>query len=343
MAKVTEYKDLTGDYILVDVRSNGEYEEATINGAINIPLFDNEERANIGTIYTKESTEKAKRIGVEIVAKKLPNIYDKISELEKEYKKVVLFCARGGMRSGTITDLLGSLGLRVERIKNGYKGYRAFINEELPRLNEQINYIMLHGNTGVGKTEILKELKEQGYDVLDLEKCANHRGSILGSVGLGKCTSQKQFESNIYEELKSVKGKYVFIEAESRRIGRVLIPDYIHSKMKQGIHIFVDASLEFRSDLIIQEYTKANSCTDEICEALEKLKKHISEKDIERYCTMVREGNYKEVVKDLMIRYYDPLYMHSSDKYEYELTLNIESVHYGVKKLQEFLENLNIE
>lgn len=339
MARVIEYKDLSGDYILVDVRSNGEYEEATINGAINIPLFSNEERANIGTIYTRESTDKAKKIGVEIVARKLPSIYDEVAQLEKKYRKVVLFCARGGMRSGAITDLLGALGLRVERIKDGYKGYRAFINEELPKVNEKVKYVVLHGNTGVGKTEILKELRKDGYDVLDLEGCANHRGSILGSVGLGECTSQKQFESNVYEELKAIKGNLVFVEAESRRIGKVLIPEYIHSKMKEGLHIFVDAPLDFRCNLIIEEYTKAKCCNEEICEALNKLKKHISEKDIELYSGMVKNNQYDEVVKELMVKYYDPLYRHSSDKYDYNLEININTIDEGVSKLKRFIED----
>ncbi len=341
MSKTVDYRDLTGDYVLVDVRTVGEYEEATINGAVNIPLFTDEERALVGTIYTRKSTDEAKKIGVDIVSKKLPEIYEKIHELEKQYKDVVIFCARGGMRSGSITDLLCALGMRVKRISGGYKGYRAFINEELPKLNEKVTYIVLHGNTGVGKTEILKSLKTDGYDVLDLEGCANHRGSILGSVGLGSCLTQKQFESNIYEELKTVKDKYVFVEAESRRIGRVLVPEYIHQDMKNGIHIFVDAPLDFRSKLIIDEYTKSNNCNDEICEALKGLTKYIGEKNAEEYCARVEAGDYEDVVKELMIKYYDPMYMHSSDKYDYADKIMINSVEEGANQLKSFIEKLN--
>lgn len=338
MANTVEYKDLKGNYVLVDVRSPGEYKESTINGAINIPLFDDEERASIGTIYTRESTEKAKKIGVDIVAKKLPEIYDRVNQLEKQYNKVVLFCARGGMRSGSIAELLGALGSRVERIKDGYKGYRAFITEQLPELNHKVEYVVLHGNTGVGKTEILKKLRGHGYNVLDLEGCANHRGSLLGSVGLGETTSQKQFESNVYEELKGIKGKYVFVEAESRRIGRVVIPEYIHNKMKEGIHVFVDADIEFRKDIIVKEYTKMENCKEEICEALLKLKKHISEKNIEEYCGKVMQEEYDEVVKELMVKYYDPLYMHSSDKYDYDFKLMVSNIEEAAKALESFID-----
>lgn len=344
MSRTVDFKDLSGDYILVDVRTVGEYEEATINGAVNIPLFTDEERALVGTIYTRKSTDEAKKIGVDIVSKKLPEIYAKIHELEKEYKDVVIFCARGGMRSASITELLCALGMRVKRISGGYKGYRAFINETLPKLNEEVTYVVLHGNTGVGKTEILKALKVDGYNVLDLEGCANHRGSILGSVGLGSCLTQKQFESNIYEELKSAKGKkYVFVEAESRRIGRVLIPDYIHQRMKDGIHVFVDAPLDFRSNLIINEYTKAEECNAEICEALRGLTKYIGEKNIEEYCKRVEAGDYGDVVKELMVKYYDPMYMHSSDKYDYALSLMINSVEEGSEALKAFADKLEAE
>jgi tRNA 2-selenouridine synthase len=342
MNNVIEYKDLKGNFILVDVRSPGEYKEATINGAINIPLFNDEERALIGTVYTRESTEKAKSIGVKVVSEKLPQIFERVSELEKQYDKVVLFCARGGMRSASIASLLQALGLKVARIKDGYKGYRAYINNELPKLCNDIKYVVLHGNTGVGKTEILKELKNKGYHVLDLEGCANHRGSILGSVGLGETTSQKQFESNIFETVKGIGSNYVFVEAESRRIGKVLIPEYIHNKMKEDIHIFVDASIDFRKNIIINEYTKNKDCDEEICEALLKLKKYVSESSIEEYCEKIKEKNYEEVVVDLMIKYYDPLYTHSSDKYKYDLTVVVENIKNTAKVIGEFVDNINM-
>jgi tRNA 2-selenouridine synthase len=339
MVRTIDYKELRGEYVLVDVRSPGEYKEATIPGAVNIPLFNDEERALIGTIYTRESTEKAKRLGVDLVSKNLPKIYEEVIDLEKKYKKIVMFCARGGMRSGSIAELLGALGVKVERIKNGYKGYRAAINEELPKLNEEVTYIVLHGNTGVGKTEILKKLMENNCDVLDLEGFANHRGSILGSVGLGETRSQKYFESLIYAELKNRKSNYIFIEAESRRIGRVLIPEYIHNKMKEGIHVFVDADLDFRSNLIIDEYTKGKNCNEELCDAIMKIRKHISVADLEQYCERIRNNDYIDVVKELMVRYYDPLYMHSSNQYKYDLKIIVESIEASAKQLEDFIDN----
>ena len=278
MLKTIEYGDLEGNYILVDVRSPGEFEEASIMGAINIPLFDDEERKIIGTIYTRESVEKAKRLGLSIASNKLLHIYDEIKELSKQYHKIVLFCSRGGMRSGVLGMLLSSLGVETERIKDGYKGYRQHVIEMLPALNGKVEYIVLHGNTGVGKTEILKSLESDGYDVLDLEGFANHRGSLLGTVGLGKTSSQKSFESKIYHMLKGAKSSIVFIEAESKRIGNITIPDFIFEKMKIGNHIFVDANIDFRCDLIIKEYTKWDNCNEEIVESIKRLEKYLGAK-----------------------------------------------------------------
>lgn len=341
MLKTVEYGEIKGNYILVDVRSPGEFQEATIKGAVNIPLFSDEERKIIGTVYTKESVEKAKRIGLEVASKKLIHIYDEIKVLEKSYGRVVLFCARGGMRSGVIGMLLSSLGVNVEKISEGYKGYRKFINENLTLLNDKVQYIVLHGNTGVGKTEILKQLECDGFDVLDLEGFANHRGSLLGTVGLGKTTSQKEFESRIYHMLKGCKSPYVFIEAESKRIGNAIIPDFIFYKMKKGTHIFVDADMDFRTDLIIKEYTKQENCNEEIIECLIRLGKYIGEKNVERYSQLVLKSEYDEVVSELMIKHYDPMYTHTSDKYDYKLKVQVTDIKNATKEIENWLKEIN--
>ncbi|MBK5241379.1 tRNA 2-selenouridine(34) synthase MnmH [Clostridium sp.] len=336
MLKTIEYGEIEGNYILVDVRSPGEFSDGTINGAINIPLFDDEERKIIGTAYTRESVEKAKRIGIEVASTKLLHIYDEVKELQKQYDKIILFCARGGMRSGILGTLLSSLGVNIERINEGYKGYRRFVVENLPKVNESVQYIVLHGNTGVGKTEILKQLQQDGFHILDLEGLANHRGSLLGTVGLGKSTSQKQFESNIFHMLQKGKDSYVFLEAESKRIGNATIPDFIFQKMKTGIHIFVEADIAFRVDLIVNEYTKYKNCNEEIIECLKRLEKYIGVKNIDRYSELVLKSEYDEVVSELMIKHYDPMYTHGSDKYEYALKLQVVDIKTATEEIKDF-------
>jgi tRNA 2-selenouridine synthase len=347
MFKTVNYKDLGGNYILVDVRSPKEYKEATIPGAVNIPIFNDEERNEIGYVYVNESVEKAKKLGVEAVSRKLPDIYDKLTELDRKYDKLVLFCARGGMRSSSLSSLLTTLGLDAYKLSGGYKGYRSFINEELKKANEGVKYIILRGKTGVGKTELLKCLREKGMDVLDLEEAANHRGSLLGNVGLGEGTSQKQFESIVYEALKNRKSSYVFVEGESKRIGNIIIPEYIYESMTKGIHVLIDADLDFRAKLIIDEYVKDDNAEEDILNSLEALRKYISDKNIERYKELVKEKNYEEVTKELMVKYYDPMYLNGINKYEYELTLKIEDIkescEFLIRWVEEYIKNTEIQ
>ncbi|MEG2539708.1 MAG: tRNA 2-selenouridine(34) synthase MnmH [Clostridium sp.] len=320
MIKTIEYEridnsSIKGRYVLIDVRSPGEFKKATIPGAINLPLFTDEEREEIGTVYVQECRDKAKRLGVVAASKKLPEIYDRIQQLQKEYKSLIFLCERGGMRSSSIVSLLTSVGVNAFKVLGGYKGYRAYINESLKEVMNGVNFVVIHGNTGVGKTKILKKLEEKGYDVLDLEGCANHRGSLLGSVGIGRQNSQKMFESLVYETLKNRKSNTVFVEAESKRIGYVFVPEHIHNAMRDGVHINVISCIESRVDNILEDYVYDNN--DELIESVDKLSKYISAKNIEEYKSKILGGLYREVIEDLMIKYYDPMYLNK--KYDYLL------------------------
>lgn len=319
MYNTIEYEDIDknnidGSYCLIDVRSPSEYKLYTIPNSINIPILDDEERKIVGTAYVQENPERAIKLGMEIVSRKLPHIYNKVVELSKEYKNLIFFCARGGFRSRPLVALLSSLGIHALKLSGGYKKYRKYIIKALPETVKGIKFVVLYGNTGVGKTEILKFLKEEGMDVLDLEACANHRGSFFGSVGLGQQNSQKMFESLIYESLRNRKTNLVFTEGESRRIGRVYIPDYIFQAMREGIHIRIDASLESRVNNIYRDYVKDTD--GELILALERLRKYIGDKNINEYEKLIKEGEYKKVIEDLMVKYYDPLYGYKKKNYQ---------------------------
>ncbi len=168
----------------------------------------------------------------------------------------------------------------------------------------------MYGNTGTGKTEILKHLKLEDLDVLDLEGAANHRGSILGSVGLGEQNSQKMFESILYHTLKDRKGNIVFTEGESKRIGRDVIPEYIFTKIKNGIHINITAPIDYRIETILKDYVHGTD--DELIEALTCLKKRLGGEKVDRYIKWIKEDNYRQVIRELMHNYYDPLYENNS-------------------------------
>ncbi len=319
MFKIINYEDIDKEkidksHILIDVRSPREYKSETIPGSINIPIFDDDERELIGTIYKQESVEKAKKVGIEIGSKRLPTIYENISKLDKEYNNLVFFCARGGLRSSSIVSLLKTLGVNAIKLDNGYKGYRKYVNEHLPTVVEGLKFIVIYGNTGTGKTDILKVLKEEGMDILDLEGCANHRGSILGSVGLGEQNTQKMFESLVYESLKDRKTNLVFVEGESKRIGKDIIPDYLYNAMNNGINIRIEASIEKRIDNLFKEYV--HDTDNELISSLDHLRKYLGDKNIDKYIELINEHNYRPVIEELIVKYYDPLYEHRNRVYD---------------------------
>lgn len=311
MHKIIEYEQLInneikGTYQLIDVRSPSEHKAETIPGSINLPLLDDEERTRVGTVYVNESADKAKKLGIEIVSKKLPDLYIKIIDLSNQYDNLIFFCYRGGLRSKVLVSLLDSLGIRAFKLNGGYKRYRKYVIKALPEIVKKVNFVVIHGNTGTGKTQILKILNQKSMDVLDLEGCANHRGSFFGSIGLGKQNTQKMFESLIYESLSKSKSSIVFVEGESRRIGRNIIPKYIFQKMWEGTHIKVESDLDIRVNNIINDYVNANN--EELIKSLNFLKSTLGIKNIERYADMIRKFEYEDVVRELMIKYYDPLY-----------------------------------
>lgn len=342
MYKTVDYLDIdiNDDYVLVDVRSNGEYEEFTIPGAVNIPIFNNEERAEIGTVYVQESVEKAKKIGVKLVSEKLPDLYDKFQQLKSEHKELIIFCERGGMRSSSLWSLFNSIGLKVAKLHGGYKGYRSALNEALPKIIDEVTFVMLHGHTGTGKTELLKMLEERGLDVLDLEAYANHRGSLLGDVGLGKKVSQKQFDALVFEKLRRRKTNYVLVEAESGRIGNIVLPKFLHNKMKEGIHIMVEGSLEVRAKRIADEYIVNENSKNEILEALDKLAKYMGNQNSEHIRQLVLNEEYVDAAKELMVVHYDPLYAKGQSRYDFSLSVDSDQPEKACEDIEGFVKKL---
>ena len=342
MTRTIKYNDIEegilDDYVLIDLRSPSEYIDGTIPGAFNIPLFNDEQRVEIGTIYRQISPERAKKAGIEIVSHKLPEIYDKVTKLSHQFKHLVFFCARGGMRSNSVVSLLEALNINALRLEGGYKAYRSHVLDNLPRLVEKITFIVLYGNTGTGKTVLLEKLKEKGMDTLDLEGCANHRGSTLGCVGLGDQNSQKTFESLIYDTLINKESNIVFIEGESKRIGKDIIPKYLFESMKNGIHIKIDASIKKRIDNILRDYVHDTDI--ELIEAISHMRRQLGNKKIERYIDLIKSHDYQSVIKELMEEYYDPLY-EQHDK-NYVKTINSDNIDKATENLIELLDECTL-
>ncbi|SDN30934.1 tRNA 2-selenouridine(34) synthase MnmH [Alkalicoccus daliensis] len=312
---------------VIDVRSPAEYKEFHIPGSINLPLFTDEERATVGTAYKQDSPDKAKSLGIEIFSAKLPGFYRQIIDLKKNNaRELVITCARGGMRSGSFVSLINSLDIPVKRLEGGMRSVRQYVQEELSRLSSlSWKMVVISGHTGTRKTVWLEKLHEEGYPVLNLEKLANHRGSIFGHIGKDK-RSQKEFEWLLVGELQRLeKEEYVLIEAESKRIGPIILPEWLQEKKEYGRFIELTDNMDRRVQYLLEEYQPQNH-KESFHEALNKLKKRLKPAAGKFIEEAEKKDDYYSIFKCLLENYYDPSYSHKQTGYiekDYKRYLNI--------------------
>lgn len=313
MQTITIEKALKGNYIFIDVRTPKEFEEDTIPNAINIPLFSNEERAVVGKLYSQESREDAFKKGLDFVSEKLPKLLDSVSKYKN--KKLVVFCWRGGMRSKSLAGLLTGLDYDVTQLVGGYKAYRNYILERFQDYKLRSKLVVLNGLTGAGKTEILRQFPNN----LDLEDLAQHRSSILGSVGL-KPRTQKMFDSLLFKRLEELKDeKFVLIEGEAKKIGNVQMPKFLYETLKEGVQVKIVASFEDRIKRLVKEYSKNKG---ELAEKIKLMRKRVgNDKKIRKWLEMLKENKFEELAAEILEDYYDPLYKYSVDSLDYDCVI----------------------
>ncbi len=330
--------------IFIDVRSPLEYAEDTISGAINIPIFDNDERAMLGHTYKNVSKTTAKEKGFEIASHKLSDIYARIKDVAKGYSKIVIFCWRGGMRSKSIATVMSLMNLPVFQLEGGYKAYRNYVLRDFEsRLEMSSPYIVLHGYTGCGKTLLLKALEKVQMPVLDLEGLANHRGSVFGGVGLGEQPPQKAFESAVYEKTLDLSNDLVFVEAESTKIGRRTVPAFAIHHIKTGIHVLVNLDKELRIQRLIDDYMESQGTPavnfNQIKQALTCIKSYLSNADYKKMEDYLEESNLHDFVGLLLDNYYDPMYKKWNNFYgAFDYEVDSTDVDTAVKKLVKIYE-----
>ncbi|PTX58262.1 tRNA 2-selenouridine synthase [Melghirimyces profundicolus] len=330
----------------IDVRSPGEYETATVPGAVNIPLFDNEERAQIGTVYKKEGRETAVRLGMEIVSPKIPRLVDTVLS-HSMGRTPLLFCWRGGMRSRALATFLDLAQHPVLRLEGGYRSYREYVVERLSDEPLTSRMIVLHGLTGVGKTALLHRLKALGAPVLDLESLAGHRGSAFGSLGELRPRNQRMFDSYLLEQLERYKDEpYLFMEAESKRIGRVHLPDFLERAKKEGIPVLVEASATVRVNHILDTYLGESGNPErfrqQLAGSIRRIERRLSPDTRKNLWQWIAKEEYRPLVQALLREYYDPRYRHSLEQYEGRFALRIRSddPDSAARKLREFHRHL---
>jgi tRNA 2-selenouridine synthase len=313
------------DLVLVDVRSPGEHSDENIPGARNVPLLSDAERKEVGTVFKNEGELVARRLALEIISPKIPQIVNQILQLGTPGNSLVIHCWRGGLRSEAVASFLSVIGVDCWRLTGGYKSWRQYVLSEFAADQYAFVPVTLHGRTGVGKTDILKQLHLIGQRVLDLEALANHRGSVFGALGMPEQPTQKNFEGMLWREVRKFNQGYVFLEAESRKLGRLSVPDFLLGRIANGRRILVEGTLSARIDRLSSQYGRdVNSQgLPQVLTQLTLLKERLGKTMVSHLCQLARERKIEELVEILLIEYYDPLYdRHIAGNQPFELFIN---------------------
>ena len=326
--------------IFIDVRTEREYLEDHILNAYNMPLFNNEEYCEIGTIYKQQGKHEAIDRGFDFVSPKLKNMYKVAKELSSKYDNIVIYCARGGMRSGSVSNFLSSIGMDLYKLEGGYKSYRNYVLDYLDSIMDKKQFIVLHGLTGVGKTELLLQLNKNNVDIIDLEYMARNTGSVFGFITYDeKPPTQKTFESRIFELLFFSKSDYLFIESESKRVGHVLIPNNIYDAIvKDGYHILIECDIKDRVKRLCKEYiyNRDENNIQDLRKCINTFRKRLGNNTVDEYLKLLDNKQYEELVEKFLVSYYDPLYMHSVNQYKYNDIMKFEDINDITQKLVSF-------
>ncbi len=289
---------------ILDVRSPAEYERGHISGAVSLPLFTNQERAQVGTCYKQQGRDPAVELGLAIVGPKLAQFVQRAKEVAPD-RILRIYCWRGGMRSGSMAWLMETAGFQVTLLEHGYKGFRQWVRTVLAVPKPVIT---LGGMTGTGKTAILYALADMGEQILDLEKYANHRGSSYGNLGLPPQPSTEQFENLTALAWAPLdENRPVWVEAESRMVGTCRIADELFAQMMTAPVVQVERSRPERIALLLEVYGAIGH--DELLVATERLRKRLGGDRTEAALNWIRQGNLAAAV-EIVLDYYDKTYLY---------------------------------
>jgi len=318
---ISKFIELKENRPVIDVRSPIEYEKGHVPGSVNIPLFSNDERAQIGTVYKKQGSDKAVVLGESYAVPKIESfLADAL--LHSSDKSLIVYCFRGGMRSQRFSELLDENGFNVSRLESGYKSYRSYVQKSFIK---SYPLSVLGGRTGSGKTEILEELLKKNEQVINLEKMASHRGSAFGSIGEGEQPTTEQFENCLFELLKtlSLKNK-IWIEDESLNIGRVYLPADFFRQMKIAPLVVLKVSKKDRVERLCRDY--AGYGKEPLIASLTKIGKKLGGDRASKALDAVQRNDYSAAAS-IILDYYDKCYDYGLTKKENSSIkyLNIES------------------
>jgi tRNA 2-selenouridine synthase len=323
-------------YPIVDVRTPAEFAQGHIPGAVNIPLFTNDERAIVGTIYKKKSKDLAVMEGLKIVGPKMYSYVEQAKEIAVS-NTVLVHCWRGGMRSGSMAWLFNTAGLQAHTLVGGYKAYRAYIRQSFLR-PQKIN--ILGGMTGSNKTDILLEMQKMGQQFIDLEALAHHRGSSYGQIGLEPQPTNEQFENNLAKEWLALdQDKIVWFEDESKGMGRVRIVDELFNRIRKSDLYILRKSKDLRIKHLLNDYADLEKKELEL--ALIRIKKRIGGNNLKIALEALQNNDFRTVV-DISLNYYDKAYQYGIDLREDVRKIEIPSEEFDAIKNAELVLSIAI-
>ncbi len=297
----------TRDAILFDVRSPREFQQGHIPGAISLPLFTDQERAEVGIVYKNSGRDDAILRGLSLVGPKMAALAQQARQQARQSKTVYLHCWRGGMRSQSVAWLLDTAGLQPQVLEGGYKSFRQLARTAFSKLWK---FRVVSGCTGVGKTDVLDALKEAGQQVIDLERLANHRGSAFGSIGQQPQPTTEQFENDLFQQLDTCDpDRVVWVEDEGNRLGTVVVPPELVQSIRHAPAYFLERSAASRVDRLTEEYGQFSA--ERLCESVASIRKRLGPQHADRAAALIRAGESRQAI-EIVLDYYDRTYLHAA-------------------------------
>ena len=297
---------------VIDARSEAEFEEDHLPGAVNWPTLNNAERHAIGTLYKQVNPFEAKKRGAALASRNIAaHIERELLNTTKEWRPLT-YCWRGGKRSGSLSLILDQIGFRVTLLEGGYKAFRAAMVQDTARCVSTLDWRVVCGTTGSGKTRLLQALAQAGAQVIDLEALANHRSSVLGAIPGLPQPSQKRFDTLIWDTLRRLDPTQpVFVESESKKVGNVAVPTALIEAMRQSPCLNLVLPDPERVALLMEDYAFFVQDRAHFCDRLQVLTEFRGKAVVEAWQASVRAGRIAPVVQDLLTLHYDPVYLQS--------------------------------
>ena len=301
---------------IIDVRTPAEFAEDHIPGAINCPVLSDQERITVGTLYKQVSPFEARKVGAALIAKNIAHHLETRFHAHPKSWRPLIYCWRGGQRSGAMSIILAQVGWAAHKLEGGYKTYRRDVLEKLEALPQRFAFRVICGPTGSGKSHLLTALAETGHQVLDLEMLAQHRGSVLGRLPEQAQPAQKWFDSALLQTLQHFDpDRPVYVEAESNKIGLITLPPALITAMHASTCLLVETPLATRVAGLLGDYRHYVDNPEIFIEHLKPLHRFHGEKQLERWSTLIHHGDFESMVAELLTLHYDPSYFRATTRH----------------------------